>query len=123
MDSTSFELNVSVPSDQKYVETVRGLAVHAARYAGCRGSDADRYGEAVEVVARRCLAGGNDPVPIVVRRGVGPSTSLGTGPVEVLIACNGKIETASRDAHITIEWIEEAGRRMCRVARAMPADV
>ena len=116
MDATSFELNVSLPRDGRYVETMRELAVHAARYAGCRGLDADRYGAAVEAVVRACLAeGGWITVPIIVRRG--------DGPVEFLIACDGTVETGSRDMHITIGWTEEDGRRMCRIARHMPADV
>ena len=116
MDATSFELNVSLPCDRRYSETMRELAVHAARYAGCRGSDADRYGDAVEEVVRACLSeGGRATVPVIVRRGV--------GPVEFLIACKGTVETASHDMHITIGWTEEDGRRMCRIARTMPADV
>jgi hypothetical protein len=116
VDATSFELNVSVPCDRRYAGTMRELAVHAARYAGCRGSDADRYGSAVEQVVRACLVeGARGAVPVIVRRG--------QGPVEFLIACDAAVETASRDVHITIEWTEEAGRRMCRVARSMPADV
>jgi hypothetical protein len=116
VDATSFELNVWLPCDDRYVETMRELAVHAARYAGCRGLDADRYGAAVEAVVRACLGeGGRVAVPVIVRRGV--------GPVEFLIACNGTVETTSLDVHITIGWTDEAGRRMCRIARAMPADV
>jgi hypothetical protein len=115
VDATSFELNVSVPCDGRYAGTMRELAVHAARYAGCRGLDADRYGAAVEQVVRACLVECRATVPVIVRRGA--------GPVEFLIACDATVETASRDVHITIEWTEEAGRRMCRVARNMPADV
>ena len=116
MDATSFELNVSLPCDRRYVATMRELAIHAARYAGCRGPDADRFGAAVEAVVGACLGeGGCATVPVIVRRGV--------GPVEFLIACNGTVETGSADMHITIGWTEEAGRRMCRIARTMPADV
>ena len=116
VDATSFELNVSVPCDPQYAGTVRELAVHAARYAGCRGQDADRYGAAVEQVVRACLVQrGRTSVPIILRRGI--------GPVEFLIACDRTVETPSADMHITIGWTEEAGRRMCRVARSMPADV
>ena len=116
MDATSFELNVSLPCDRRYADAMRELAVHAARYAGCRGSDADRYGAAVEAVVRACLAdAGRATVPVIVRRGV--------GPVEFLIGCNGTVETVSPDMHITIGWTEEDGRRMCRIARNMPADV
>ena len=116
MDATSFELHVSVPRDRRYAEAMRELAVHAARYAGCRGHDADVYGTAVESVVRACLArAGADEIAVIVRRG--------DGPVEFLIACSGTVETASPDMHITIGWTEEAGRRMCRIARHMPADV
>ena len=115
MDATSFEFNVMIPQDVRYVEAMRDLAIHAARYAGCAGADADRYGTTVEMVVRACLAQGGDAmVPVVVRRG--------DGPVEFLIACHGGVETASSDSHIAIEVTEEAGRRMCRIARRMPAE-
>jgi len=116
VDATSFELNVSVPRDRRYAKTMRELAIHAARYAGCRGRDADVYGNAVESVASACLVpGGADEIAAIVRRG--------DGAVEFLIACSGTVETVSPDMHITIGWTEEAGRRMCRIARTMPADV
>jgi hypothetical protein len=116
VDATSFELNVWLPSDPRYAKTMGELAVHAARYAGCRGADADRFGAAVESVAGACLAeGAAAPVAVVMRRGV--------GPLEFLIGCDGTVETTTGDAHITIGWTEEGGRRMCRVARAMPVDV
>jgi hypothetical protein len=116
VDATSFELNVSVPRDRRYAETMRELAVHAARYAGCRGVDADRYGAAVEAAARACLeAAGSAPVPAILRRG--------DGPLEFLIACSGMIETMSSDGHITIELMEESGQLMCRIARTMPTDI
>ena len=84
------------------------------RYAGCRGPEADTFGDAVETVVSRCLAAaGGPPVPLVVRRGA--------GPVEVLVACDRRFEAAaSGDPHIMIEWINEDGRPMCRVSRAMP---
>jgi hypothetical protein len=116
VDATSFELNLVVPNDDRYAQTMRELAVHAARYAGCRGADADQYGAAVEAVARACLAEGEAAeIPVIVRRDV--------GPVEFLIACSVSVETRSRDTHITIGMTEEAGQRMCRVARSMPSEV
>src|SRR5918999_24110 len=103
MDATSFELNLSLPSDARYAEAMRELAVHAARYAGCRGADAEEYGTAVEIVVRACLAGKDRAaVPVIVRRGA--------GPVEFLIGCDGTVENVSRDSHITVGWTEEAGR-------------
>ena len=50
------------------------------------------------------------PVIVTLPKQYTASTSLG-------------VETKSPDMHITIGWTEEAGRRMCRIARAMPADV
>ena len=119
MDATSFELNVSMPTDTRYVATLRDLAVHAARYAGCRGADADRFGAAVEAIVLGCLAHAAAdaiPVPIVVRRG--------DGPVEVLIACECRFDPVPvKDAHISVAWVRERGRQMCCVARAMPLDL
>ena len=118
MDATRFELNLSLPSDDRYIATLRDLAVHAARYAGCRGSDADRFGAVVEVALRGCLAhagGEGTTLPVVLRRG--------DGPVEVLIACERPFDAASvNDSHISVAWVREGGRQMCCVARAMPLD-
>jgi hypothetical protein len=115
MDATSFQLNVSVPADARYAKTVGELAVHAARYAGCRGADAEAYGAVVEGVVRGCVerARREGAVSAVVRRG--------DGPLEVLVACEERFEAApARDRHITIGWTSEDGRQMCRVARSMP---
>ncbi len=104
-----------IPDDARYAAAMRDLAVHAARYAGCAESDADRYGALVESVVRACLSqGGATMVPVVVRRG--------DGPLEFLIACNGRVEMGSPDSEVVIEWTQEAGRRMCRVLRRMPAE-
>ena len=116
MDATSFEMNVLLPSDPRYVGTIRELAIHAARYVGCRGADAERFGDVVAHVVLGCLTdAGNDAMPVIVRRR--------DGPLEVLIASEHCFEAEStRDAHISIEWTHVAGRRMCRVARSMPED-
>lgn len=118
MDATSFELNLSLPTDARYAATLRDLAVHAARYAGCRGADADRFGAAVEAIVLGCLAhvaSDEMPLPIVVRRG--------DGPVEVLIACERRFDAVPvKDSHISVAWVRERGRQMCCVARAMPLD-
>lgn len=115
MDATSFELNVSVPRDARFAPTLRELAVHAARYSGCRGADATVFGAVVETVVRACLDGAAGAVPVILRRG--------DGPLEVLIACDHRFEPQPvTDRHITIGWTRESGRQMCRVARAMPSD-
>jgi hypothetical protein len=79
-DSRSdFELNVSLPTDARFAETARELAVHAARHAGCSEARAHAFGQEVEQVIRGYLeAGGTGAnVPFVVRRT--------TGPVEILV--------------------------------------
>jgi hypothetical protein len=115
MDATSFELNVTVPPDTRYAGAMGDLAMHAARYAGCRGADAEAYGDAVRAVVLACVerATGAAGLHVVVRRG--------NGPVEFLVGCDRRFEAApSRDRHITVEWTHEGGRQMCRVARGMP---
>jgi hypothetical protein len=117
MDATSFELNMLVPADAYFASTLRDLATHAARYAGCRGPDAERYGSVVEAIALSCLteSRGDASVPVIVRRS--------NGPIEFLIACERQLVAApAGDSHITIGWMREAGRQMCCVARAMPAE-
>lgn len=81
-----FELNVSIPCDPRYAETVRELAVHAARQAGCSDARARAFGVEVEEATRGYIAssGGDTGLPLVVRRR--------TGPVEVLV--NGRTFSA-----------------------------
>jgi hypothetical protein len=115
MDATSFELNATFPADERFVETMRAMAEHAARYAGCRGDDAEKYGTVVELVASFCLAGitPGSSVDVIVRRG--------DGPVEFLIAGGRKFASGtSGHPHITVDWTRYANREMCRIARDMP---
>ena len=118
MNAAVFELNVSLPTDARFAETMRELAAHAARYAGCRGADADLYAAAVQAVVADCLAHGiaeGTPLRAIVRRA--------HGPLEFLIACERRFETlAVDDEQIVIGWTMEAETVMCRVARLMPAE-
>ena len=117
VDATSFELNVTVAADPGLVPVMRDLAVHAARYAGCRGSDADAYGHVVEAIVRACFEGGpgGREVPVILRRV--------DGPVEFLIASDpGARRDWSTDPHITVGEAQVGDRRMWCVARRMPLD-
>jgi hypothetical protein len=116
MDPTRFELNASFPCDARHARVVRQLAEHAARYAGCPGRDAEAFGAAVEAVALGCVAAAASAaaLPIVVRRD--------DGPVEVLIMCQRRFETAAPgDDHVTVGWTRHGGGEACRVARVVPA--
>jgi hypothetical protein len=110
MNAADFELNMSLPPEERFATTMRDLAAHAARYAGCTETDADRYGAAVESVARRCLnrAPAGAAVPAIVRRG--------SGPVEFLIGCEGRFDAATQGGRVTVGWTSEEGTSMCRVA-------
>ena len=74
-----FELKMSIPPDVRFAETVRELAVHAARQSGCSEADAQAFGAEVEDIIREhietCATGAS--VPLVFRRAA--------GPVEVLV--------------------------------------
>jgi hypothetical protein len=73
-DAEHFEIQLSLPRDVRLAATIRGLAVHAAHYAGCGDARAEEFGTSVEAVARALLAD-SDPggdVPVVVRRINGP---------------------------------------------------
>ena len=110
MNAADFELNLSLPAEERFATTMRDLAAHAARYAGCTEKDADRFGAAVEGVARKCLdrAVAGAEVPAVLRRGA--------GPVEFLIGCEGCFDAATHEEGVTVGWTREQGRSMCRVA-------
>ena len=81
-----FELTVSIPRDARFAETVRVLAEHAARQAGCSDARAHAFGREVEAVARGYIehGDGQSGLPLVFRRA--------TGPVEVLV--NGRTLSA-----------------------------
>jgi hypothetical protein len=79
MKATTFDLNVSLPHDDRLVELVRELAVQAAQCAGCGEAEARAFGRTVETMTREYLETSDPqtPLPVVVRRT--------TGPVEVLV--------------------------------------
>ena len=78
-EQSDFELNMSIPADPRFAETVRELAVHAARYCGCSEATAHAFGREVEEATRGHIEnrGGDAAVPLVFRRAA--------GPVEVLV--------------------------------------
>jgi hypothetical protein len=69
-----FQLDVSVPRDERFVPTVRDLAVQGARFAGCTPEAADAFGKSVEAALGTCLHTSTSEIPIavVVRRNHGP---------------------------------------------------
>lgn len=79
MDALHFAFTVSVPRDESFVETVRLLAVQAARYAGHADEACEAFGATVgrAVRARAQTARSAGVVSVVVRRAA--------GPVEVLV--------------------------------------
>ena len=76
-----YELNVSLPTDGRFTEVARELAIHAAKHAGCTETDARAFGEEVEGVIRGYLTDGHtgDSLPLVLRRTSGPVEALING--------------------------------------------
>ena len=109
MHAADFELNVSLPADGRFAETMRDLAAHAARYAGYQESDAGRYAAAVEHVALACLkrAGAGAGVTVIFRRNA--------GPLEFLIACESPFDVPTAEGRVSVGWANERGTSMCRV--------
>jgi hypothetical protein len=79
------EFNMSIPSDARFTETVRELAVHAAKQSGCSEARAVAFGQEVEDVVRGHIEDGaaDASVPLVFR--------CSADPVEVLV--NGRTLT------------------------------
>ena len=79
MDPGRFELKLSLPRDLRFTETVRELAVHAAKYTGCSEAKAVAFGDRVETLVRGGVAAGrtDGSMPVVLR--------WTGGPIEVLI--------------------------------------
>jgi len=78
VDANRFEFSLTVPRDARFAETVRLLAVQAAKYAGCGEPDVDAFAASVERAVRASLdgaAGGTPdgaPVTVVMCRDAGP---------------------------------------------------
>lgn len=112
MDARCFEVNVSVPSGSRFAGIIRVLAVHAARYAGCRTVDAEYFGAIVEAVAMACAAETYEGIRMIVRRQ--------NGPIEVLVASERRFEPPDvDDRQMSIGWMTLHGRQMCRVRLAV----
>lgn len=69
-----FELKMSIPPDARFAETVREVAMHAARQSGCSEAEAEAFGAEVEEFIREhidtCAPGAS--VPLLLRRADGP---------------------------------------------------
>ena len=74
MDASTFEFTLSIPRDPQFVSMVRGLAVHAARYASCASSEAEAFAGSVEAAVHASLrqASPHATISVVVRRDAGP---------------------------------------------------
>lgn len=86
MNASSFELTVSVPHDQSFAPMVRGVAEHAAHYAGYAAGDAEAFGRSVEEALRGCMASlpVNGNLPVIVRCAAGPLEILVNGRALIL---------------------------------------
>ena len=75
-----YEMRLSLPHDVRLVATVRGLAMQAARYAGCTDARAEGFASSVEEVVRGYLEDNSSPgdIPIVLR--------VANGPLQIQIA-------------------------------------
>lgn len=79
MGSARIDLNLSLPCDQRFVETLRQLAVQAAVTCGCPPSAGESFGRSVERAVREALARhrADDRIAVRIRRD--------DGPVEVVV--------------------------------------
>jgi hypothetical protein len=83
MNSSSFELNVSVSRDARLASAIRALVVWAANYAGCAAADAAAFGQHVEEAVEDSMqgVGGDGMVPVTLRRHDGPMEVVVDGRV------------------------------------------
>ena len=74
MDASTFEFTISLPRDPQFVSMVRGLAMHAARYASCVNTDDETIAATVEAALHACMreATPSATISVVVRREAGP---------------------------------------------------
>jgi hypothetical protein len=115
MSDKAFELNVSLPYEERFAPAGRELAVRAAERAGCRESDAQSFGRVVEQVLAEYLDQRNSlsQVDLVFRSEA--------GTVEVLLSCDRVFQAVTpRDRNISIQWTHNGARPMCRITRPTP---
>ncbi len=79
MGGARIDLNLSLPCDPRFAETLRQLAVHAAATCGCPSSAGESFGRSVERVAHEALARQRTDGRIAVR------IRRDEGPVEVVV--------------------------------------
>ncbi len=66
--AADFELNLSLPADERFGETLRALAVQVAQQAGCDAAAAGEFGrDVVAAWQQRLPAAAGGHVPIVFR--------------------------------------------------------
>ena len=90
---TLFELDMSIPADPQFAETLRLVAAQVARQAGANEADAVSFGDEVERALRQCFGSRAGQIAVVLHGR--------TAEVEVVLTCG----------------------RTIRVARALPLDV
>ncbi len=79
MGGTRIDLNMSLPCDPRFAESLRALAVHAAATCGCPKSAAESFGSSVERAARQVMATRRAGARIAVK------IRRDEGPVEVIV--------------------------------------
>jgi hypothetical protein len=86
VDAHHFTFRVSVSRDELFAETIRRLAVQAARYAGSDEAASEAFGHTVERAVREDVRGTSSqaPVDIVIRRDAGPVEVLVNGRALIL---------------------------------------
>jgi hypothetical protein len=114
MVDMSFLFSVSIPGDTSFLKPLRELAVKVAEYAGFGVADATELGTAITDEASRSISLVSAAAPIEILFEKDDSRFLVTLAHDSARAQAGGPTTA-------FECRPEGGRRVCRLARDLPA--
>lgn len=110
-------VNLSIPSNARFIETVRDLALRVAEYAGYEASEAAEIARAVAGVAARAIQkSGDGPLDVRFRREA--------GSLEVSLFYAGELADGAGDplgqSMDRVEFGRDGHRHVCRMARLLP---
>lgn len=91
--SSGASLDLQIPCEARYLDTVRPLSIRIAAYLGYAESEADRVGESIDAVVRRFVS--VSPANLPIAR-VDVTFSTGATAVEIRIRCHGSAADSTR---------------------------
>jgi hypothetical protein len=87
MSASTFEFNISLPQEPRYLAMLRDVVTSAAQQAGCTETAAVSFARKVEVAAQDAPLGTDDKLAIVVSHADGlMEVRLGAGAAPLVLS-------------------------------------